>query len=575
MGTIARTVGAHMALAAVVVGPALLSPSSRLVGNGDADVWNHAWGPWWWWYSLRQGHLPWQTDLLHAPVGGVLWFIDPILATAGAPLVPLMGPAMAFNLVVLGMVATSSWAAGRLARSLGASPSAAWVASGAYAASAWMVCELHDGITEAVDIGPLALALAWGEEACRASTVRAWLKAGAGIGVATLASPYLGLGAGIVLGIRGLAHLRHALPGAALATLIAALPLWLLRTQLGSPLAIVRRPAGMNESLAPHNAVDPRTFVVPGFRSVDLSAEGMEHSMYVGLAALLLAAVGVAAAPRRRLPWLLGSVAAGVASLGPWLFWDGSWVLDAQGDRITLPWMWLQQAVPGLAVTHPLRLAVAALAVVAALAAVGAERLLGRRALLLLPVVVADGLLLSGAPWPVGWSDATVPRALTSIAREPGEPPWAVLDLPTDVGRTMATSRYLFWQTAHARPIPYAVDARASTSMLLARPAFRELARLSSGRTDEDRRLGLDITGEARLANLAEVGVRWLVLHPDLDPTAAARIQDRIEAELGPGDAIDGALRWDLGEDAAALDSHIEQLLNGLHTPRDPKPPGQ
>ena len=50
----------------------VLHPFSRMVGHPDGDVWNHAWGPWWFWESLSGGNLPWHTDLLHAPSGGTL-----------------------------------------------------------------------------------------------------------------------------------------------------------------------------------------------------------------------------------------------------------------------------------------------------------------------------------------------------------------------------------------------------------------------------------------------------------------------------------------------------------------------
>jgi len=154
---------AHLLIATVVTFPMLGTVGSRLVGSGDVDVWNHAWGPWWWWDSLSRGTLPWETRLLAYPRGGVLWFIDPVLAAGGAPLVPLLGPTAAYNLAVFGFVAFASWAGARLARALGVDGPARFVASTALAGSAWMVCEIHNGITEAFDIGFVALAIAWTE----------------------------------------------------------------------------------------------------------------------------------------------------------------------------------------------------------------------------------------------------------------------------------------------------------------------------------------------------------------------------------------------------------------------------
>ena len=187
---------AHLLFAAVVTFPMLGTVGTRVVGSGDVDVWNHAWGPWWWWDALSRGTLPWETRLLAYPRGGVLWFIDPMLAAVGAPLVPILGPTAAYNVAVFLYVAFASWSGARLARALGVEGLPRYVASAALAGSAWMVCEIHNGITEAFDIGFVALALAWTEDAARASGRKAWARAGLGIGLAAVASPYLGLGAG-------------------------------------------------------------------------------------------------------------------------------------------------------------------------------------------------------------------------------------------------------------------------------------------------------------------------------------------------------------------------------------------
>jgi hypothetical protein len=560
----ALTALAHLLLAAVVTFPMLGSPGSRVVGSGDVDVWNHAWGPWWWWDALSRGGLPWETRLLAYPKGGVLWFIDPVLAAAGAPLVPLVGPTAAYNLVVFGYVAFASWAGARLARSLGVEGPARLVASAALAGSAWMVCEIHNGISEAFDIGFVALALAWTEDAARGSGPRAWAKAGLGIGLAAVASPYLGLGAGLYALVRGLPAIRRAWLGAIVAVVVAAPPALGLRAQLHSEAAIIKHPESMNDQLAMHNAVDPRTFLAPlGFRSVDLSAEGFEHSMYLGLLALALAAVGAwrmrrgtgegarawLSAPG---PWVAAAALVSlIFALGPYLFWDGAWA-TAHGARLRLPWWAIQRLAPGLAVTHPLRLAVPALAAVAGLAAVGAARLApGRRALALAGLVLLDGLLLSGAPWPLATADARPPEALAALARPAGAPPGeaAVLDLPTDVGATMATSRYLWWQAFHGHPIVYGPDARASTSPLIHDPAFRTLAAASTRRSDEAHRLQLGgASDRAATRSLRDIGIRWVVVHHDLDPAAGEKLRAILEPELGPGTRTGDTEVWDLGE---------------------------
>ena len=548
-----KDVALHLLLTAVVTLSMLGSPLRRLIGSPDVDVWNHAWGPWWWADSVASGQLPWRTELLSWPKGGVLWFIDPVLGALGAPLVWIIGAIGAYNAVMFAYVLLASWAGRRLARSLGASEGASWVGAAGLAGSAWMVCELHNGISEAVNIGPVALALAWSEDAVRARTLRAWAKAGVGVGLAAVASPYLGLGAGIAVAVRGLPAIRQAWLGAVVSVIIAAPPLLALRTQLHAEDAIVKHPDSMNEQLALHNAVDPRTFVAPfGFRSVDLTAEGFEHSMYLGLAALLLA--GLALTMRsggriaeRRWWWVLAAVACLVCSLGPYLYWGDGWLL-ASGARLRMPWYALQKLAPGLAVTHPLRLAVPALAIVAGLAAVGADRL-GRWRSAAVLVVLLDGLVISGAPWPIATADAVPPPAYDAIRREVGEPiTWGVLDLPTDAGATMATSRYLFWQSAHRLPIPYGPDARASTCRLLSDPAFRSLAALCRRRPDAHQRLNLASAGPGTRgpSRLLQSRIRYIVLHHNIDPAVTPALEAALQESLGAGVTSDGVTVWDL-----------------------------
>ncbi len=573
----------HLLLGLLVTFPMVTRPGD-LLGNPDVDVWNHAWGPWWWATELAHGNIPWQTEYLLWPSGGVLWFIDPMLALLGAPLVGTLGVAGAWNVVILGYVVFASWAARRFARSLGAGPWASWVASGVFAASAWMTCELQNGISEAVNIGPVALAFAWIEDASRTRNLKSWAKAGLGVGLSAIASPYLGLGAGIAALVRGLPAIRHAWLGGLTAVLVAAPPALALRTQLASPDAIIKHPDSMNDQLAAHNAVDLRTFFQPfGFRSVDLSHEGFQHSMYLGLAALLLCVFAfrsnakpaegkpVERAYRSEIWWVLAALVCAVISLGPYLYVNGDWLSLHDGRRLRLPWGAIQQVMPGLAVTHPLRLAVPTLAAVAGLAALGAHNLSkGPLALVALGVVLIDGLGISGTVWPIPTASLDWPAAYAHMARKADEPmQWGILDLPTDAGSTMGTSRYLIWQAAHGRPIPYAPDARASTCSLIHEPSYRIFAGLSNRRADEHQKLGLkNQGGTPHTLALREKGIRWIVVHRDIDAEAAERIIAVLQSDLGPGNTTGPVEWWDLG---------IPELpgkngVPGLTQPRDGGP---
>ena len=285
----------HLLLALLITGPAALRPTTTLLGSPNVDVWNHAWGPWYFLASARAGKLPWETTLLAAPDGGVLWFIDPLLGLFGAPLAAVIGVAATWNVMMTLAVAFGSYGAWRFAEALGAPAPARWVASAALAGSAWLSCELHNGISEAVNLGPMALALAFTAEALNAPPgARPWVKVGLGVGLAAIVSPYLGLATGVCVLVRALGAWRWAWAAALTAVALAAPTIMALRAQLQHPFAIIKHPPEMNAMLAAHNAVDPRAFLAPlGFRSVDLSAEGFEHSPYLGLVALALGVFGV------------------------------------------------------------------------------------------------------------------------------------------------------------------------------------------------------------------------------------------------------------------------------------------
>ena len=362
------------------------------------------------------------------------------------------------------------------------------------------------------------------------------------MGLATVASPYLGLGTGIALAVRGLPHIKKAWSGALVAVSVSAPALFLMKLQLAAADAIIKHPPEMNQQLAAHNAVDIRTFFQPfGFQSVDLSAEGFEHSMYLGLIAIGLALYS------RRWKWWPSVFACLLFSLGPYLFTKETGILPYR-----LPW-WLVQAVaPGLAVTHPLRLAVPILALVAGYAAVGATRLTERWPKLLpalLALVAIDGLVVSGAPWPMERAPAEVPPVYEAIARDFGsEFTGAIVDLPTDAGSTMATSRYLFWQSGHRQPIVYGPDARASTSSLLRVDFYKELASKSVRREDEAMRILAAVphtTPEWMRKQAGDVNVRWLVVHREMAPP---EVEALVVSWLGEGTVIGDAVYWDLSQ---------------------------
>ncbi len=570
-----------VALGLVATFPMATDPLGRLVGHGDVDATNHAWGPWWWWITLGRGEIPWETKLLAAPGGGVLWFIDPFLAAVGATMVGVVGVVGAYNLVILLYVVLAAAAGRSLARALGAGGAASWIAAVGVALGPYLLCEIHNGVSEAVGVAWSTFALAAARRALSGGGLRWWAATGAWLGVATAGTWYYGLATGLTIGAWALATLltrdaterRAALRGiggallaGGLAGVIAAPVLALVRRSVTDPASLVLRgdvDAGVREYLLAHNAVDPRAFVAPGgFQSVDLAARGEAflHSSYLGLVALALAAVAVGARPGL---WraALGLVPAAVLSLGAWLWWGGAWV-EIGGARLALPFSWLVAVLPDAGATHAQRLAWPVVAGVAALAAVGADTLAARserprRALVALGGLVALDLLVS-APWPLARVEALDVRAharlgeLAKIERRTtpaSELKIGVLDLPAEVGSTMASSRYLVYQAASGLPIPYRPDARGGTARLFGASWFNVLFAASAGRPDEAASLAASLAGVTRVdINVDGSAIRWIVLHRELERGRGdvAWLDRQLRAWFGEPEALGDHLTWDI-----------------------------
>lgn len=566
-----------LVLAVAASFPLVLSPTSRLIGHGDVDATNHAWGPWWWWWTLGRGELPWSTTLLAAPKGGLLWFIDPFTAAVGAPLVGIVGPVGAYNLAVLVSLAVGACGARQLAVAVGAGRGTAWFAAAAAVFSPYVLSELHNGVSEAVNVGWASFTLAAARRAIDAGAgpgvLRRWLPVGLLLGLTAAGTWYYALATGVTIGgwvlleavgggRAGLGRLRAVPLGggllAAAVALVTAAPVFaLVRASIADERSLVMRgdvdPA-VRLFLQAHNAVDPRAFFAPlGFQSVDLASQGEAflHSGYLGLVlgglAGLAAWRGEAAARRT----LLGIVPAALLSLGAYLWWDGAWVRAGQA-LIELPFAWLTRILPDAGATHAQRLIWPACVVVAALAARGLTLLPGKARFALGGLALADLLLAS--PWPLARMAALDTDAHVHLRRVaaslPPTDPRGVIDLPAEVGNTMATSVYLMYQSASRLPIPYRPDARGGTASTLGVPAFNILFAPSASRAAEVERLAWERErlSSVELGALESRGFRWIVLHQEFERGRGdiVLIQAQLEEWFGAGESFGTHLVYDI-----------------------------
>ncbi|MFT5583252.1 MAG: hypothetical protein ACI9VR_000830 [Cognaticolwellia sp.] len=468
-----------LALALLLTWPAVLDLRGSMLGHPGNDTWNHAWGFWWVADSLGQGQLPLHTDLLDHPQGGALFFIDSFNALWTWPIQVLAGVPAALNLAVIFAFFCNGIGAWALGRRVLDDEWLAWVPGVIFAASAHLLGQAYNGITETLNAGflPLYLLLLL-RMLDRPSLARA-AAMGAALALCSVANFYYGL-FGIVLSVVVVLHraisepLRTgwkgfalALGGSVLLYAVLVLPvLAVLSQSMDAADALVDRdPAFVWASLVNHNITDVVSMFRPGKHySPDLKAQYGEDLLivtYLGWVSLALAAGGlVAARPKRSLGlWIALAVVFLLFALGPYLHVGGEY-LTWKGRRIPLPFLAFFQAFPLFSrISHPFRFVVPATLGLGMLAGLGAQALSRRWPALPRPaiagilgaLVLSEVTLASPAVWPLPRCDARIPSAYTQVSQG------AILDLPITVPN-LERAVYTWYQTEHGQPVPYGLN---------------------------------------------------------------------------------------------------------------------
>lgn len=495
-------------LALLVVWPALRP--DVLLGHENLDNWSHAWGMHWFASSLASGTLPWEVTGAAYPSSRVLWYVDPMGALLASPL-QLISPAAAYNGLAFLQIAVAAFCGWGFGRALGGQ---GWVAAVGVATMPLLQTELHNGVVEAAWVGLIAGA---GWLAARGSR---WT--GVVVGLVGIASPYHGLGAGVLAGVlllSGEGSWKRRLGLTALAagvSIAVALPhMWMLAEGFRSTEPFVLRPLwnGLNDPSMRVNATDWVAFLRPGdFWSLAPSdaagAVPWKHTPYLGWVLLVGAVVGW----RRGHRWLIAPFLFSVIiSLGYFLWHDEDWVRTADGGRYMLPLgvvsQWFQ-----VELTHHMRFAGLACVVLAGVA----DRGVGRFGWMVAIAVGAENLLVAPNCWPPPISSADVPAVYAETSG-------AVIDLPAARGESNATNRYLYYQAVHGRPVPWNNKVGMTGYM---NPTLKDWVELSKvGQTA--RAEGLD--------GLVADGFTTVVLHPELveRPDLLTRHRKVLDAQLG------------------------------------------
>ena len=137
---------------------------------------------------------------------------------------------------------------------------------------------------------------------------------------------------------------------------------------------LIMRDTSLNAQLLRHNAVDPLIFLRPGnYQSVNLLQEYGEpfvHTGYLRWSILLL--LFFSSFSKKKNMWV--GFSSGLFSLtiglGSYLWIDGEWFLVG-GNMLSLPFDWLRQVLPQIAITHPLRLSIVGQLIFSVLGAIG------------------------------------------------------------------------------------------------------------------------------------------------------------------------------------------------------------
>jgi hypothetical protein len=533
---------AALLLSVLLTWPVVLYPDTLLLGHPGNDNWNHVWGYWWVAEALSQGEWPAWTPLLSYPQGGTLYFIDTVQALISAPIQWLMGPAVAYNLVMMFGFALSAWGAWLLAFRLTGDPISSGIAMVIYGASPHLLGQAYNGISETVCAGWLPIAMWALVHFLDRPTWRRALGLGLAMAITMLTSWYYGLFAviatAVILGWRAARQpwvqpwVRSLirLSGAGITGLILVGPLLVLfRASLDAPDALVSRdPAFVQASLLYHNITDLVAFFEPTkLPSPDLLAlygEELVIVIYLGWVGLALGGYALVATRRHRQfgPWIWLGLFFFIFSLGPYLNMFGGMV-EFDGRRIPLPFLPLFDAFPLFSrISHPFRFVVGVSLAVALIGASGLRHMTRhasvRTRLSLVFALAALSLmefhLASPATLPVPTSDATVPLAYGEMAADPS--PGAVLDLPLTVPN-LERAVYVWYQSVHHRPVPWGLNdpmpeellKNRLTATLIRLEAHRSLS-LSPGLPELDMVVGS--------MALAAQGYRYIVLHERLYP---------------------------------------------------------
>jgi len=487
-----RTLVLIGAVLAVFV-PSLPKLSSHVVGAPTSDALKHVWSQWLVRDQVLSGGLSMHTDLLSFPTGGPFFSLDTVNALLGMPFAVTLGPALAFNVVLMLSLMAAAVAGAALTRMLTDTPWADVLGGLGFALSAWVFAfPLASGVTETVVFWPMPLVLLFTWRTLSRPEMRWPILAGLMLTLQGLACWSHGITAGLLLlGMCGAAAAQHRdrltdravwSRGAILVgtAALSALPLYLaVSGTVTADDAIKARTLSLFHSapigplaVPEANSMALADFVSPGRWGLRVSQAGTEQLQYAIYPGFILVGLAIVAV-RSRQPWAnalaLAAVLMALLAMGPRLYLDHGRSLGGVPNPVYLIAYWTIPLVN--ATIHSVdRFAVGLQLCLALLAALGlAQTRSSLRPWLILGVML-ELLWASPGPWPLPSTAVNPHPASQYMAAQPGS--GAVIDWPFEAdgaqGRWFVGDIFL-QQTVHGRPIPFQLEGRGIETV--SRPA--------------------------------------------------------------------------------------------------------
>lgn len=443
--------------------PAVFTSQWLTTPFGEAAI--HVWGLW----TTAAGGNLFQIDTaaIAWPDGAQAVLADPINLPwflLGWPL----GPEAAYNAVVYGNLIIMGLAGLCLARHVGG---LAWLGALAAMLNPSVLGAITGGMTEHLSLGWLGLFVAALLAALQKSCNKRALLAGLLLAVTVASGPYNGVWATGIATAIGVAHLvrkdrtRHFAPLAITAGTAGVLAAPLITSVLTQRLPGQPGTAELSRSLFALPAANTSLFR-GGLRfGADLSDPWLPifltggtatptYTAYVGLAALILAAV-VVARNRIHWGWLIGALVFSLLSLGPWMVWEGR-PLVANGNAFMAPAGMLADTFPVLTrISHWHRAGGVAALLLVPLVALAPSVIKHRVSVPIIALLLcADRLVGSPVPWPLPTMSGPDTQAYAALSGTPGAvlvQPARFLDLPPPRARFRDPA--LLAQLYHQHPV--------------------------------------------------------------------------------------------------------------------------